>query len=117
MRRLRQARLEAAAVQTADPVAASGQLLIVGSEQQRGAGLLVHLEQDIADPQPGIGVEVAGRLIRHEHLGAGYEGAGDGDALARNSLKCASSQRLRVPAFKVSLWGRIKPADKTSGTN
>jgi hypothetical protein len=27
------------------------------------------------------GVEVAGRLVRHQHLGVGDEGAGDGDAL------------------------------------
>lgn len=54
---------------------------LVGDEQDGQAELLVEVAQQLEDGAGGLGVERGGRLVREEHLGVAYQGAGDADAL------------------------------------
>jgi acyl-CoA thioesterase I len=63
------------------PVAALGELGIVGDEDEGRAALAVHLEEQVDDLLAGLRIEVARGLVGEEEPRFGHEGACEGDAL------------------------------------
>ena len=60
-------------------------------QNQGAADAAIEFEQQIGDALPGVGIQIAGRLVREQHGGMRHEGAGDGHALL-----FAAGQLLRV---------------------
>ena len=63
------------------PVAAGGEVGVVGDQHQGGTDLGDAGEEEIGDVGAGRLVEIAGRLVGDDDRGAMHQGAGDGDAL------------------------------------
>jgi hypothetical protein len=62
-------------------VGTGGELGVVGDEDEGGALLAVHGEEEVEDVLAVGGVEVAGGFVGHEDGRGEHEGAGEGDAL------------------------------------
>src|SRR4029077_14880232 len=62
-------------------VAALGECDIVGDEEQRSAAPLFQREEKLQDFVAGGGVEIAGGLVCEDQRRAGFERAGQSDAL------------------------------------
>ncbi|BDZ64965.1 hypothetical protein GCM10025877_19030 [Agromyces mangrovi Wang et al. 2018] len=63
------------------PIAAGGQVVVVGDDDEGDAALALQAEEDVLDLGAGRGVEVAGGLVGEDHIGVVDEGARDDDAL------------------------------------
>jgi len=72
-------------------VAARGQGLVVGDEDERHAAPARQVEHEVKDAVGGDAVEVAGRLVGEDAVGIGGERARDRDALA------LAARQLRRP--------------------
>ena len=87
-----------------EAVTATGQVLIVGHDNEGPAVGTRHAEQQIDDGLAGVGIEVSGGFIREEDGGVVDEGAGDGDPL----LLAAAQFRWQV----VQAFGKPHPPEK-----
>ena len=57
------------------------EFLVVGDEDEGGAGFGVEVEEKFDDEVAGLGVEISGGFVCEEDLGAIDKGAGDGHTL------------------------------------
>jgi len=71
---------EAAVFEAVGFLHARGEGGVVGDDDQRGAGLLLGLKEEVGDLVAGRGVEGAGGFIGEEELGLIDQGAGESDA-------------------------------------
>ena len=62
-------------------VAAAGQGLVMGDQDQYRAVACLQVEQQLGHPLAGVGIQVGGGLVGKQHLGSGGEGAGQGHPL------------------------------------
>src|SRR5690625_2836606 len=83
--------LDHAGLEVEAAIAAPGQTLIVGDENERRCAPGLQREQQIDDLLAACGIEVAGGLVGKQKLRIRREGAGDGDALL-----LAAGKRLGV---------------------
>ena len=84
-------------------LAAGGQTLVVGDQNQRGAVFAVKVKQQIGDLLAGGGVQVTGRLVGKQNGRLTGKGTGNGNPLlfaARQLLRIMADTRLEADALK-----------------
>ena len=103
--------LHAAVLERDDPIAAGGDVGLVGDDEHRAAMLAVEVHQQLQDLLGRTTVEVAGGLVGEDQLGLVHEGPGDGDplALTTRELRRPVVQALAEPHELQSLLGPLEP--------
>ena len=74
----------------------AGEFLIVCDEDKCGAGLGVEMEEKFDDEMARLAIEIAGRFVREEDLGAIDEGARDRHALLLTSRQLCRPVRKTI---------------------
>ena len=84
---------ELAALEREPARATRREMGVVRNQQQRGSALAIEPEHHVDYLDPGGLVEIAGWLVRHQHLGLAAKRAGDCDALLLAAGRLVGDER------------------------